>query len=113
MIKYNAAILNVSQKYNVAKDYIDINWDYEPDVTDWKVRKIAEMGRKQIVCPGTWTWTKLCENTRNATQNIIRMANYGKEYGALGVLNTNWGDWGNPCSLELSMHGLLLGAERS
>ena len=41
------------------------------------------------------------------------MANYGKEYGALGVLNTNWGDWGNPCSLELSMHGLVFGAERS
>lgn len=98
---------------SIPEDTILLNWDYESNVTDWKVRKIAEMGRKQIVCPGTWTWAKLCENTRNATQNIIHMANYGKECGAVGVLNTNWGDWGNPCSLELSMHGFVVGAERS
>ena len=27
-------------------------------------------------------------------------------YGAIGVLNTNWGDLGNPCSLELADFGL-------
>ena len=29
------------------------------------------------------------------------------------MLNTNWGDYGNPCSMELSMHGFVLGAAKS
>ncbi len=28
-------------------------------------------------------------------------------------MNTNWGDYGNPCSIELSMYGLLSGAQVS
>jgi hypothetical protein len=41
------------------------------------------------------------------------MAEYGYECGAIGVLNTNWGDLGNPCSLELAEFGLTWGAEKS
>ena len=29
------------------------------------------------------------------------------------MLNTNWGDYGNPCSLELSMFGIFAGAQMS
>jgi hypothetical protein len=29
------------------------------------------------------------------------------------MLNTNWGDWGNPCSMELGMYGLVLGAAKA
>ena len=97
----------------IPEDTILLNWDYEANVTDEKIKKIAEMGRRQIVCPGTSTWYKLSENVKAATPNIIKMIEYGHQYGAEGVLNTNWGDWGNPCSIELSMHGLVLGAEKS
>ena len=41
------------------------------------------------------------------------MAEYGYKHGAIGVLNTNWGDWGNPCSMELGMYGMVLGAAKS
>ena len=41
------------------------------------------------------------------------MAAYAKKYGALGLLNTNWGDWGNPASIEMASYGLVLGAEKS
>ena len=45
--------------------------------------------------------------------NITKMIEIGYKHGADGVLNTNWGDWGNPCSLELGMYGMVLGAEKS
>ncbi len=46
-------------------------------------------------------------------ENISLMAEYGHKHGALGVLNANWGDYGHTCSLELSLYGLVLGAEKS
>lgn len=97
----------------IPEDTILLNWDYSPNVEEEKIKTIAKSGRRQIVCPGTSTWNNLCEDTISADSNIIRMGKYGKACGAEGVLNTNWGDWGNPCSLELAMHGMILGAEKS
>ena len=90
-----------------------LNWNYEPNPPEENIEKFAKLNRKQIVCPATISWKRFCECIDTASQNIINMAEYGYKHGALGVLNTNWGDWGNPCSLELSMYGLVLGAEKS
>jgi hypothetical protein len=90
-----------------------LNWDYGADPAEEKVARFAALGRRQIVCPGTWTWSRLCEDVAVEEQNICRMAEYGYRHGAEGVLNTNWGDWGNPCSLELAMYGMVLGAAKS
>lgn len=90
-----------------------LNWDYSAEPGEANIKKIADEGKPQIVCPGTGTWSRLCENVANEEKNISLMAEYGCKYGALGVLNTNWGDWGNPCSLELAMYGMVLGAEKS
>ena len=90
-----------------------LNWDYGSSPNEEKIMKFEKMGKTQIVCPGTGTWSRLCENVENEEKNISLMAEYGYKHGALGVLNTNWGDWGNPCSLELAMYGLALGAEKS
>ena len=90
-----------------------LNWDYGGDPDEGKIARFAAMGRRQIVCPGTWTWSRLCEDVTLEEKNICRMAEYGHRHGAEGVLNTNWGDWGNPCSLELAMYGMVLGAAKS
>ena len=90
-----------------------LNWNYRPEPPEEKVSQLAQSGRAQIVCPGTTTWNRLCENVEVEEQNICRMAEYGYRHGAVGLLNTNWGDWANPCSLELAMYGLVLGAEKA
>lgn len=95
------------------EDLCFLNWDYWIEPNEAKIKKFAEMGKKQIVCPGTWSWSRLCENFRMEEKNISLMAEYGYKYKAHGVLNTNWGDWANPCSLELAMYGLVLGAEKA
>lgn len=92
-----------------------LNWYYDADVKEMeeKIAKFAGLHRKQIVCPGTSAWNRFCERVETEEINIVKMIELGHRYGAEGVLNTNWGDWGNPESLELCMYGLVLGAEKS
>lgn len=98
---------------NLPEDVILLNWNYNANVNEDTIIKIKESKREQIVCPGTSTWYKFCERLQTEEPNISLMTEYGYKHGAKGVLNTNWGDWGNPCSLELAMYGLVLGAEKS
>lgn len=90
-----------------------LNWFYRLDPPEENISKIAQSGRPQMVCPGTTTWNRFCECVDIEENNISQMIEYGYKHGAVGVLNTNWGDWGNPCSVELAMYGMLLGAEKS
>ena len=96
----------------VPEDTCFLNWHYSANPPEADVEKFAQLGRTQIVCPGTSTWNRLCEDVEKEEQNISLMAQYGYAHGAVGILNTNWGDWGNPCNLELAMYGLVLGAEK-
>ena len=98
---------------DIPEETIFLNWKYIKEPPEELVKTLADMGKKQIVCPGNTTWNRLCENVEVEEGNICSMARYGKKYGALGVLNTSWGDWGNPCSIELGMYGLVLGAQVS
>lgn len=98
---------------DLPNDVYFLNWDYSKEPSEAKIKQFAEIGKNQIVCPGTSSWSRLCENFENEEKNISLTAEYGYKYNALGVLNTNWGDWANPCSLELAMYGLVLGAEKS
>ena len=98
---------------DIPEETVFLNWFYRVPVPEENIAKLAQLGRKQIVCPGTTTWNRFCEDVAVEEENICKMAEYGYKYGALGVLNTNWGDWGNPCSMELGMYGMVLGAAKS
>jgi len=95
------------------EDTVFLNWRYRPDPAEEQFSKLAELGRKQIVCPGTSIWNRFCERLSISEKNIIRVADLGYKHGALGVLNTNWGDFGHTCSMELSMYGMVLGAAKA
>lgn len=98
---------------DIPEDTVFLNWDYRANPPESKIQKFSELGRKQILCPGTGSWRRLCEDVAVEEQNISNMAKYGYQHGALGILNTNWGDWGNPASLDLAMYGMVLGAMKS
>ena len=94
-------------------DVYYLNWDYAAAPSEENVAKISALGRKQIVCPGTWSWSRLCEDFDLGESNITRLIDYGYKYNAVGVLNTNWGDYGNPASIEMAMYGIMLGGVKS
>ncbi len=54
---------------------------------------------------------------KNGTDVILTVSasnevSEGYKHGATGMINTNWGDYGHLCSIELSMHGFVLGAAK-
>lgn len=90
-----------------------LTWGYGKKLREKDAMQIAELGRRQILCPGCNTWTRLVEDTDISEINIPGMAKLAERCGAVGVMNTSWGDWGQPCCIELSMYGFLMGAETS
>lgn len=95
------------------EDMIFLNWNYDANPKESQFETFGNMDRVQIVCPGTTSWSRLVESVHVSTRNILTLGDYGYKYHAKGMLNTNWGDFGNPCSLELAMYGLVLGAAKS
>ncbi len=90
IIKYPAAVAQLP------KDVIALEWGYEADHPF--AEHCAEYGRAGIafyVCPGTSTWMSLVGRTDNALANMRSAAEHGLRHGAVGFLNTVWGDYGH------------------
>ncbi len=85
-----------------------LNWYYDAEADEARFAALAD--KKQIVCPGTSSWCGFHERVDIEEPNITTLAAYGKKYGAEGILNTNWGDLGNPASIDMATYGLILGA---
>lgn len=95
-------------------DLIALEWGYEfdhPFAENGK--KFADSGIPFYVCPGTSSWNSLAGRTENAIGNITNAAENGLELGAIGLLNTDWGDCGHWQPLSASYLGYLVGAMAS
>ena len=99
----------------ISRDAIFLNWFYGADKNEAeeKVRQFSQAAQPQIVCPATWAWNHFCEHLPESIPNITHMTQLAKQYGAMGVLNTNWGDYGDPCSADMRLFGMAYGAARS
>lgn len=93
------------------EDMICLDWWYEA-TRDWDLSKrFADAGREFYVCPGTSSWNGLFPRVANACGNIRNFAAAGHQYGATGMLNTDWGDGGHYNLLGYSYHGFAYGAQ--
>lgn len=95
----------------IPKDTVMLNWTYLKDPDENKIKTMAESGLTQLVCPGTSSWNRFVEEIDRSEGNITNLARYGKKYGAAGILNTNWGDFGNICAFNCSLYGMVIGAQ--
>ena len=97
----------------VPDDLILLDWVYSHDSPFGRCARLAELGRQFFVCPGTSGWDQVFNDVWNATRNIRRFVAAGKQNGAIGVLNTDWGDCGHFNMPACSFHGGVLGAAMS
>ena len=95
------------------KDLIVLNWDYEPKDAFPQVDIFAQCGLPQIVCPGTNSWNALFPRLNAAWQNVGQFVRDGRRVGALGMLNTDWGDGGHYNLFGNSLYSYAHGAEES
>ena len=93
------------------KDAIAMNWGYEANHPFEK--EAAQFAKAKVpfyVCPGTSTWQTLLGRHDNAFANLRAAAKAGKQHGAIGYLNTDWGDGGHPQPLAVSWPLFAAGA---
>jgi hypothetical protein len=96
------------------RDVVALNWGYEA-VHPFNVEsaRFAESGVPFYVCPGTSSWCSLAGRTDNALANLVNAAENGIRYGAIGYLNTDWGDRGHWQVPPVSFLGFAAGAAYS
>ncbi len=90
---------------------VALNWGYEAGHPFAK--EAARFAKAKIpfyVCPGTSTWQTLLGRHDNGLANLRAAAKAGKKYGAMGFLNTDWGDGGHPQPLAVSWPMFAAGA---
>lgn len=88
-----------------------LNWQYDPEAIDEKIQLVAKAGAKQIVCPAVWGWNALLPRIDDAWNNIARIARYGLDCGAEGMLVTDWGDFGHVNDPRMAVPGMIFGAQ--
>src|ERR1700722_1905608 len=77
-------------------DVIALEWGYEADHPfDKEGKCFADAGVPYYVCPGTSGWCSIAGRTDNAMCNLKSAAENGLRHGAVGYLNTDWGDHGH------------------
>jgi len=117
LAKLGRADLRVSQGVRkkadpqVSPTIIALNWGYEANHPFAK--EAAQFAKAKIpfyVCPGTSTWQTLIGKHDNALANLRAAAKAGKKFGAIGFLNTDWGDGGHPQPLAVSWPMFAAGA---
>lgn len=101
----------VKADQQVSPTIIALNWGYEADHPFEK--EAAQFAKAKIpfyVCPGTSTWQTIIGKHDNALANLRAAAKAGKKFGAIGYLNTDWGDGGHPQPLAVSWPMFAAGA---
>jgi len=96
------------------EDAIALEWGYGADHPfNRNCRRFKDAGVQFYVCPGTSSWNSLTGRTENCLGNLQNAARNGLKHGAIGYLNTDWGDGGHHQYLPISYTGYCAGAAYS
>ncbi len=93
------------------REVIALDWGYEANHPfDQQGAQFKQAGIPFYVCPGTSSWNSVAGRTDNALGNLQNAAENGLKHGAIGYLNTDWGDNGHWQPLPISFIGFAAGA---
>lgn len=99
---------------DLPENCVALNWGYEKNHPfDKEAGTFAKSKIPFYVCPGTATWMSAIGRHDTAFANLQTAARMGRKHGALGYLNTDWGDGGHPQPLAVSYLPYLVGASMS
>lgn len=92
------------------KEVICLNWGYGEEQPESATEILHSVGATQYLCPGVRGWNTWVNMLHNGYRNITRMCGYARKHGAIGILNTDWGDFGHINHPIFSIPGILYGA---
>ncbi len=97
----------------IPKDIIIVDWHYRVNDHYPSIKKFKDAGFQFLVSPGLHNWRQSIPNFSNAWLNISKINYEGYLNGALGSINSSWGDYGGLNFRELNYLGYAFGAESS
>lgn len=87
-----------------------LDWAYFPSNKFEKCGEFTSRNLPTTVCPSVRGFGMVFNAVEEARTVLAKYARTGKELGARGLLNTDWGDYGHFNMPPSSLHGLALGA---
>lgn len=104
-------IAQYPEKYaQIPEQVVCLTWGYSATQSDREARILHGAGAVQFLCPGACGWNTWVNALESSYKNIRRMCGYGRQYGAVGILNTEWGDFGHINQPVFSIPGMIYGA---
>lgn len=91
-------------------EVICLNWGYADNQSERETEILHSVGATQYLCPGVRGWNLWVNLMTGGYRNITRMCGYARKHNAVGVLNTDWGDFGHVNQPVFSIPGLIYGA---
>ena len=88
-----------------------LDWAYFPTNRFEKCGAFISRGLPTIVCPSVRGFGRVFNAVEEARIVLAQYARVGRELGARGLLNTDWGDYGHFNVPPAALHGLALGAQ--
>lgn len=98
----------------IPKNITLLEWRYEADQPFNKIcAKYQNAGLHYMVCPGTSSWSSFTGRTDNMMRNVENAISSGIQFGAAGILMTDWGDTPHLQYLTVSYAGFAYAAALS
>ena len=97
----------------VSKNMIPLVWNYngKDDAFDRHGKVMSTLGYDFYICPGTSSWIAMFPDLANSCLNVLNGAEAAVEYGAMGMLMTEWGDFGHiQCDFAMELGLIYSGA---
>ena len=92
------------------KEVICLNWGYGDNQPERETEILHSVGATQYLCPGVRGWNTWVNMISGGYRNITRMCGYARKHEAIGMLNTDWGDFGHINQPIFSIPGIIYGA---
>ena len=91
------------------QETICMAWGYMAEQKDDICKPIADVGANLYLCPGACGWNTLINRIDTAYSNIKTLSGYARKYNAIGLLNTEWGDFGHINNPSFAVPGIIYG----
>lgn len=97
----------------IPKDITIIDWHYRADYNYPSASTFKKHGFNYLVSPSVWNFVTTFPTNLNAIPNIYYMIKSGLQNNSLGMVNSNWGDYGAETLKELILYGYAYSAQCS
>jgi len=92
------------------KDIIPVDWHYRPERDYKSTVRFNKVGLNYIVSPTVWNFVTAFPINYNAFPNIKNITVSGIKNNSIGMINSNWGDYGAETFKELIYLGYAYSA---